>query len=228
VDEGDDVPSSSADCVELLDDPNRGRLELSVRTMLLHPVAFLKASGPFLTSHHPSCPQFDDHRVSIRRRQWCIGCTFNTLSFFIAMLVFLFLWFFVPTLLVLFYLFWGGVGGVIIYAVLSASGITDISTSVKIASKFVLGPSFAAISWSILLANGLFSPGLELKILLIVILYLFVLTFLNAKRMYEIVRECEDCEYSMRWSQCPGMRGLVCRLVEGGFVRAAPIQHDNS
>lgn len=220
MDERGDAPDSSVDCTKLLDDPDRGSLELSLRMVLFHPIGFLKASGPFLTSHHPSCPQFDDHRITIRRRQWCIGCTFNTVSFVSAMVFFLLVWLLAPLLLVRFYLFWGGVGGVAIYATLSASGVTDISTSVKIASKFLLGSSFAAIAWSILLADGLFSLGFGLKILLIIIMYLVVLTFLNAKRMAEIARECEDCKHSMRWSQCPGMRELVCRLVEEGFVQA--------
>jgi hypothetical protein len=134
------------------------------------------------------------------------------------MLAMFFVWLTVPSILNRFYLFWGGVIGSIIYFLVSLSGLSDRGKKAKIASKFILGSSFASICWSILLLNGLFSPGLEVKVLLILILYLGFVTILNIKRSLEIFKLCEDCEYKMRWSKCPGFREIACRLVDEGFV----------
>jgi len=134
------------------------------------------------------------------------------------MFVILLIWSYDFTLLSRFYLFWGGVGGIVIYFLTSLSGLTDRGTKAKIASKFLLGSSFASICWSILLLNGLFSPGLEVKLLFILALYLGFVTILNAKRSFEVFKECEECEYKMRWSKCPGFREIACKLIEEGFV----------
>jgi hypothetical protein len=134
------------------------------------------------------------------------------------MFIGLLFWLIDPTLLSRFYLFWGGVAGSIIYFLSSLSGLTDRGTKTKIGSKFLLGFSFAGICWSILLYNGLFSPGLEAKLLLILMLYLGFVTILNIKRSFEVFRECEGCEFKMRWSKCPGFREIACRLIEEGFV----------
>ena len=191
---------------------------LNLGRVFRHPLLFLKVTDPFITAHHPACGHFDDHSVTIHGRRWCIGCTFNSIAFFGAMLVFLAIWWYDFTLLVRFYLFWGGVIGSVVYFLTSLSGLADRGPKLKIASKFILGTSFASISWSILLIDGLLSPGLEVKLLFILILYLVFVTGLNIKRSYEIFHECEDCEYKMRWSKCPGFREIACRLVEEGFV----------
>ena len=205
-------------CEEVLDDGNRGKLLLNVHQLLRHPLLFLRITDPFITAHHPPCTYFQGHSVTIRGRRWCIGCTFNTLSFFSVMLAILCIWLSVPSILNRFYLFWGGVTGSIVYFLVSLSGLSDKGTRAKIASKFILGSSFASICWSILLLNGLFSPGLEVKILLILALYLGFVTILNIKRSLEIFELCENCEYKMRWSKCPGFREIACRLVDEGFV----------
>ncbi len=194
---------------------------LNTRRLLRHPLLFLKVTDPFITAHHPVCTHFDSHSVTIRGRKWCIGCTFNSISFFGAMLLLLALWFYDQTLLVRFYLFWGGIIGCILYFVVSFSGLSDRGPRAKIASKFILGSSFAGVSWSILLIDGLHSPGLEFKLAFILMLYLVFVTILNIKRSYEIFRECEECEYKMRWSKCPGFREIACRLVDEGFVTPA-------
>ncbi|MFW9797430.1 MAG: hypothetical protein ACFFE2_10360 [Candidatus Thorarchaeota archaeon] len=205
-------------CEEVLDDENRGRLMLNMRRVLRHPLLFLKTTDPFVTAHHPTCSHFDSHSVTIRGRRWCIGCTFNSISFFGAMFILLLIWLYDLTLLNRFYLFWGGVVGSVLYFLTSLSGLADRSTRTKIVSKFLLGPSFAAVCWSILLMNGLFSPGLELKLLLIIALYMGFVTVLNIKRSLEVFRECDNCEYKMRWSKCPGFRDIACRLVNERFV----------
>ena len=205
-------------CEEVLDDENRGKLLLDVRQLLRHPLLFLKVTDPFITAHHPPCTYFQVHSVTIRGRRWCIGCTFNTLSFFSAMLAIFCVWLTIPSILNRFYLFWGGVAGSIIYFLVSLSGLSDRGARAKISSKFILGLSFASICWSILLLNGLFSAGLEVKILLILTLYLGFVTILNIKRSLEIFQLCENCEYKMRWSKCPGFREIACRLVDEGFV----------
>jgi hypothetical protein len=205
-------------CEEVLDDTDRGKLMLNMRHVLRHPILFLKTTDPFITAHHPPCAYFQGHSISIRGRRWCIGCTFNTLSFFSAMLVLLGAWILIPNLLNRFYLFWGGVCGSVVYFLISLSGLSDKGIKTKVASKFILGSSFASICWSILLLNGLFSPGLEVKVLLILILYLGFVTILNIKRSLEIIELCEGCEFKMRWSKCPGFREIACRLVDEGFV----------
>jgi hypothetical protein len=208
----------SRPCEEILDDENRGKLMLNFRRVIRHPLLFLKATDPFITAHHPTCSHFDSHSVTIRGRRWCVGCTFNTLSFFVAMFLGLLVWIYNPIILSRFFLFWGGIVGSVIYFLLSLSGIADRGTKTKIASKFLLGSSFAGICWSILLINGLFSSGLEVKLLFILALYLGFVTILNAKRSMEVFKECEECEYKMRWSKCPGFREIACKLVEEGFV----------
>jgi hypothetical protein len=210
--------STQRRCEEILDDENRGKLQLNMRHVVRHPLLFLKTTDPFITAHHPTCSHFSSHSVAIRGRRWCIGCTFNSISFFGAMFVISLIWLYDFTLLSRFYLFWGGIGGTVIYFLTSLSGLTDRGTKTKIASKFLLGSSFASICWSILLLDGLFSPGLEVKLLFILALYLGFVTILNAKRSFEVFKECEDCEYKMRWSKCPGFREIACRLIEEGFV----------
>ncbi|MFW9962502.1 MAG: hypothetical protein ACFFCX_03000 [Candidatus Sifarchaeia archaeon] len=209
-------------CEEVLDDKNRGKLMLNLRRVFRHPLLFLKVTDPFITAHHPTCAHFDSHSVTIRGRKWCIGCTFNSISFFVAMFLLLVVWLIDTNLLNRFYLFWGGVVGSAVYFLVSFSGLADRGTKTKVGSKFILGFSFASICWSILLLNGLFSPGLELKIILILTLYLCFVTVMNIKRSYEVFHECEECEYKMRWSKCPGFREIACRLVEEGFV--APVE----
>ncbi|MFW9805208.1 MAG: hypothetical protein ACFFFK_00600 [Candidatus Thorarchaeota archaeon] len=216
--EKEERESGTRRCEEVLDDENRGKLLLNLRHVIRHPLLFLKTTDPFITAHHPPCSHFESHSVTIRGRKWCIGCTFNSVSFFIAMFVGLVVWFYDAEILSRFYLFWGGVIGSIIYFLFSLSGLTDRGTRSKIASKFLLGFSFAGICWSILLFNGLLSPGLEVKLLFILALYLGFVTVLNAKRSIEVFKECEECEYKMRWSKCPGFREIACKLVIEGFV----------
>jgi hypothetical protein len=210
--------STQRRCEEILDDEDRGKLLLNMRHVLRHPLLFLKTTDPFITAHHPTCSHFESHSVTIRGRKWCIGCTFNSISFFVAMFFGLVIWLVDSNFLSRFYLFWGGIIGSGLYFVSSLSGLTDRGTKAKIASKFLLGISFAGICWSILLLNGLLSPGLEVKLLFILALYLGFVTILNAKRSLEVFKECEECEYKMRWSKCPGFREIACRLVEEGFV----------
>jgi hypothetical protein len=205
-------------CEEVLDDEDRGKLMLDIRRVIRHPLHFLKVTDPFITAHHPYCNHFEEHIVVIRSRKWCIGCTFNTISFFGAMFILLFVWFIDQAFLSRFYLFWGGIATTIIYFLASFSGITDRRKRAKIFSKFLLGSGFACICWSILLIDNLVSVNLTFKVVFIIVLYLGFITVLNIKRSLEIFRECSDCEYKMRWSKCPGFRDIACRLVEEGFV----------
>ena len=206
-------------CEEVLDDKNRGKLLLNMRRVIRHPLIFLRVTDPFISSHHPACDHFEHHLVSIRGRKWCIGCTFNSISFFGAMLVFLLVWLIDETLLVRFYLFWGGVGFSILYFLVSLSGITENRKRVKIGSKFLLGSGFAGICWSTLLFEGLFTY-LVPKLMIILMLYLGFITLLNIKRSLEIFKECEACEFKMRWSKCPGFRDAACKLIDNEFLYA--------
>ncbi|TFG33722.1 hypothetical protein EU527_07100 [Candidatus Thorarchaeota archaeon] len=208
-------------CEEILDDEDRGRLLLDMRRVIRHPIHFLKVTDPFITSHHPFCNHFDGHIITIRGRKWCIGCTFNTISFFSAMVILFVIFILDSTLLSRFYLFWSGAGAIIIYFILSFSGVLETRKRAKVLSKFFLGSGFACISWSILLIHGIITSDLPVKLLVIIILYLGFVTLLNIKRSLEIFRECENCEYKMRWSKCPGFREVACRLIEADFIYPA-------
>jgi hypothetical protein len=208
-------------CEEILDDENRGKLMLDMRRVIRHPLLFLKLIDPFVTAHHPVCTHFDKHVVTIHGRRWCIGCTFNSISFFGTMLVFFVVWLLDSAFLSRFYLFWGGVIASVVYFLFSLSSIIDERKRVKVFSKFLLGSGFAGICWSILLIDGLLSEYLTFKLMFIVILYLGFITILNVKRSLEIFKECRDCEFKMRWSKCPGFRSIACKLVEERFVSPA-------
>ncbi|MBN2228294.1 MAG: hypothetical protein JW779_01800 [Candidatus Thorarchaeota archaeon] len=215
----DENSKNSRSCEDVLDDVTRGELLLDMRRVVRHPIHFVKITDPFITAHHPFCSHFDGHIVTIRGRKWCIGCTFNSISFFGTMLFLFAIWTFNPTLLNRFYLFWGGVGLSIVYFLVSSTGITENRKRAKILSKFLLGSGFASICWSILLIE-LVSFTLALKLLFILILYLGFITLLNIKRSLEIFRECRNCEYKMRWSKCPGFRDVACKLIDGGYIHA--------
>jgi len=223
LDKGDLNPKP---CEEVLDDENRGKLLLSMRRVIRHPLIFLRATDPFISSHHPACDHFEHHLVTIRGRKWCIGCTFNTFSFFSALVVLFAIWLVVPDFFVRFYLFWGGVTLSILYFLLSLSNISDGRKRVKIGSKFLLGTGFAFICWAVLLYEGLFT-NLVPKALLILMLYFGFVTILNIKRSLEIFKECEACEFKMRWSKCPGFRDAACKLLDAEMLHADQVQQDS-
>jgi hypothetical protein len=223
VDKGETNPRP---CEEVLDDENRGKLLLNMRRVIRHPLTFLKATDPFISSHHPSCNHFEHHMVTIRGRKWCIGCTFNSISFFGTMFALFLIWLFAEPLLVRFYLFWGGVGLSILYFLVSLSGVTENRKPAKIGSKFLLGSGFASISWSTLLFEGVFAH-LVPKALFILMLYFGFITILNIKRSFEIFEECEACEYKMRWSKCPGFRNWACKLVDADLLHAEPVKESS-
>lgn len=214
-------------CEEVLDDENRGKLLLNMGRVLRHPLLFLRITDPFVSSHHPACNHFEGHLVTIRGRKWCIGCTFNSISFFSAIFFLFAIWLIDQTFLVRFYLFWGGGALSLLYFVVSASGITEERKRAKVASKFLFGSGFACICMSVLLFEGLFT-NLVPKVLLILMLYLGFVTILNIKRSYEIFKECEGCEYKMQWSKCPGFRDMACKAIDAEFLYTEEIQQDTS
>lgn len=212
-------------CEEVLSDPNRGKLEFNSRAIARHPLKFLRVSGPFLTAHHPFCDHFSGHIFTFRGRQWCIGCFFNTLSFVVTVSGLFLLWSIAPATLSRFYLFWGGISGVIVSLMASVFQLNE-KFRAKAASKLLLGSSFAAVTVSVFIAGGsLFSLFFE-KVLFIALLYLPTISLMNAKRLREIALECEECEYRMRWSRCPGFKDLVCKMVDEGYIVAAPKSSD--
>jgi len=222
VDKGDLDPRC---CEEVLDDENRGKLLLNIRRVVRHPLLFLKATDPFISSHHPACNHFEGHLITIRGRKWCIGCTMNSISFFSAMIILLFVWIVDDSLLVRFYLFWGGVILSILYFLVSASNISEGRKRIKIGSKFLLGTGFAGICWSTLLFEGLFT-NLTGKVIIILFLYFGFVTILNIKRSLEIFKECEGCEFKMRWSKCPGFRDAACKLIDADLIYPEKVQQD--
>jgi hypothetical protein len=141
------------------------------------------------------------------------------------MILLFLVWLIDDSLLIRFYLFWGGVVLSILYFLVSLSSITEERKRAKIFSKFLLGSGFAGISWSTLLFDGLFT-NLTIKLILIFILYIGFVTILNIKRNFEILRECEECEFKMRWSKCPGFRDTACKLIDADFVYPEEVQQD--
>ena len=133
------------------------------------------------------------------------------------MLTVLMVWFFELIPLSRFWLFYGGVAGVVISLLCSILHLTE-NKKVKAVAKILLGAAFATIVWSILLYEGVLSSGLAAKIGLILFLYLPIITLMNARRMMEIGKTCQGCDYKGRWSRCPGLEDLLCDMVEEGFL----------
>ncbi|MFW9801939.1 MAG: hypothetical protein ACFFFC_04775 [Candidatus Thorarchaeota archaeon] len=214
--EKEDGETEKTPCEKVLLDDHRGRLRINSGLILRQPLKFLRAVGPLLTSHHPFCDVYAGHLFTLRGRKWCIGCFFNSLSFFMALGLLIVSTIIVPFMIDRSYLFWGGAALVLVSFAMSALHLTD-NKRLKVLSKLILGSSFACISWAILLADGL-TTNLELKFALIVTLYLIVVTVLGYRRVIEVEKECMACEFKMRWSKCPGFKDILCPLVDSNFL----------
>ena len=214
--EREDGESEKTPCEEVLLDEKRGPLRFNRSLILRQPLKFLRAVGPLLTAHHPFCEVYAGHLFTLRGRKWCIGCFFNSLSFFMALGLLILSSLVVPFMIDRSYLFWGGAALILVSFAMSVLRLTE-NKKIKVLSKLVLGSSFACISWAILLANGLAS-NLELKFALIVTLYLIVVAILGYRRVVEVEKECTTCEYKMRWSKCPGFKDILCPLVDSNFL----------
>ncbi len=212
-------------CEEVLSDPERGRLVFDRKAILRRPLQFLRVSGPLLTAHHPFCSHFEGHTFTLAGRKWCIGCFFNTLSFFSALVILAALWSGSPTLIDRNYLLVGGGAAVLVSLLTSALGLTE-NKIIKGVSKLLLGGGFASVVFSILIAGGSIVQDIDLKVIAVLTLYLPVITVMNARRLREIETDCSTCEYKMRWSKCPGFMDIICRYVEEGFLR--PTDKTNS
>jgi len=212
--------SSSEDCEKVLFDENRGALKFNRGLIARHPLLFLRIISPFLLSHHPFCSNYNSHIFRLRNRTLCLGCFFNTIFFLFSIGILFIIWIIDNSLLNANFLFLLGLVVLFGYIPLTLANRSE-NQNLKILSKFFLGSSFAMISWSILINNGLFSPGIEYKLSLILLLYLFVVTLLSAKRIIEVGKTCERCEYKMRWSKCPGFRKILCDLIMYSFIYPA-------
>jgi hypothetical protein len=137
------------------------------------------------------------------------------------MLAVLMVWFFDLIPLSRFWLFYGGVAGVVISLLGSILHFTE-NKKVKVVAKILLGAAFATIVWSILLYEGSVTSGLDEKIGLILFLYFPIIMLMNARRMVEIGKTCEGCDYKGRWSRCPGFEDLLCDMVEKEFLHPEP------
>jgi len=212
--------SEKTPCEEVLLNEKRGRLRFNRKLILRQPLKFLRAVGPILTSHHPFCSVYEGHLFTLRGRKWCIGCFFNSLSFFMALGLLIVSSITVPFMIDRSYLFWGGAVLVLVSFAMSALHLTE-NKKLKVISKLILGSSFACISWAILLADGL-TYNLELKFALILTLYLLVVAILSYRRVVEIENECKACEFEMRWSKCPGFKNILCPLIDSKFLYPEP------
>lgn len=204
-------------CQQVINDPNRGRLIFHGKNIIRHPIRFLRVSAPILSSHHPSCSEYEGHIFTFRNRTWCIGCTFSAIGFFSTAVSLFLIWYLDLFLLNTFFLFWGGVAGTAASLLASIFHLTE-NRKVKGVSKSLLGIAFAMVSWAILLNDGDLLNNVAGKAVLIIGLYLAVITLMTIRRILEISHTCEECEYKMRWSKCPGFNNLVCRLIDEGFI----------
>lgn len=204
-------------CLQVIDDPTRGRLVFHARNIIHHPVRFLRVSAPILSAHHPSCSYYEGHIFSFRNRFLCIGCTFSSIGFFSTAALIFIIWYFDVLVLNTFYLFWGGVAGTAASLLASILHLTE-NKKIKALSKSLLGIAFTAVSWAILLNDGDLWSNIAGKAVVIIGLYLAVITLMTIRRILEISDTCENCEYKMRWSKCPGFQDLVCRLIDEGFI----------
>ncbi len=152
-----------------------------------------------------------------------MGCFFNTFAFLIAIASLLFLWLLHPLFFDRFWLFYGGLSGLVLYFFIGLSGI-DRNRKIRIGKKFILGFAFAMVSLSIIIAGGSIDYMLHEKILLVYGLYMAFIMVLIVKRALEMVRTCENCEYNMRWSRCPGFKDIVCKNIEAGFIHVAAVR----
>ncbi len=219
-----DDPPKQRDCERIIEDKKRGPLKFDVRRIFRRPLDFLKVLSPFLFSHHPNCSDFDGHTFRFRNRDWCIGCFFNTLFFFTALLMLFLQWIFVPSIINLRVLFYGGIGGLGLYFVLSLLHLNE-NIRMKIISKLILGFSFASVFFIVVTIGGTIEYMIQEKYVLISLLFFLVLSILMAKRGLEIMKTCESCDYKMRWSKCPGFNEVICECIEEGFI--IPTQESN-
>ncbi|TXT54109.1 MAG: conserved membrane protein of unknown function [Candidatus Thorarchaeota archaeon] len=190
-------------------------------SILRRPRNFLSLMGPLLLSHHPFCSEFEEHSLCIRNRSWCMGCFLNTIFFIICFGALFIFWILQPVLFDRFWMFYGGIAGMILYILIGISRI-DEKRRVRIGKKFLLGFSFACVSISILIAGGSIEYLLTEKMTLIYILYLGFIVFLSIKRALEISNTCEACEFKMRWSRCPGFHDIICSLITHGYIQPRP------
>jgi len=192
-------------------------LELNRGEILRHPLLFLKSVGPFLTAHHPFCLPFETHTIKLRERQWCIGCTFNNVSFFAAFGLLLTLWLVGFTGFSRFFLFYGGLTGSLISIFFGQFKFSD-SRKGRLIRKLILGSSFALVSFSILIFGGSIFYMFKEKFLFFVLIYYPLFSIMSAKRLWEVSKTCNQCEYSMKWSKCPGFHEIVSKLGQNGFL----------
>ncbi|MHA1480791.1 MAG: hypothetical protein ACTSQZ_05165 [Candidatus Thorarchaeota archaeon] len=213
----DDSPEQR-DCERIIEDKKRGPLIFDARRIIRRPLDFLKVLSPFLFSHHPNCSDFDGHTFRFRNHDWCIGCFFNNLFFFSALTLLFIPWLFVPSAINSRFLLYGGIGGLVLYFLLTILHLTE-KIRMKIVSKLLLGTSFASILFVTVTIGGSIEYMIQEKYILIFLLYFLVLSILMAKRALEIMKTCESCDYKMRWSKCPGFNEIICECIEEGFVK---------
>ncbi len=196
----------------------KSSLVLNRSEVLRHPLLFLKSVGSFLTAHHPFCSPFDSHTINLRGRRWCIGCTFNNISFFATLGLLLTLWLVGYTSISRFFLFYGGLAGSTISIVSGQFKFGD-SQKGRLIRKLILGSSFALFSFSILIfGNSIFYMFKE-KFLFFVLIYYPLFSLMSATRLWEVSKTCSQCEHSTQWSKCPGFHEIVSKLDQNGFLK---------
>ena len=98
---------------------------------------FLKKYGHLLLSHHPSCPQYQDHTLNFPkiRLRLCIGCFIGYPSALISIL--LGIYFIYPAISQKIYIFLFGIF-LFLFQFLSLTKLTEIKP-IKIIQKFLMG-----------------------------------------------------------------------------------------
>ena len=174
-------------------------------------IRLLKALKPMLLSHHPDCPNFDNHVIKIGKRRFCIGCFIGYPSGIIGVIL-IFLWQQVHPIPDLF-LFLSGMSLLSLF-LLSPLGLAE-KKAVKILQKILvaLGGSFL-FWWIWTLPN----PFL-FTLLICAFSFGLILGALNAYHAYGIFKACKKCEHEGYWEECPGFEEINENLDERGLPR---------
>ncbi|MHA1819804.1 MAG: hypothetical protein ACTSU2_10615 [Promethearchaeota archaeon] len=166
----------------------------------------LSALKPIILSHHPMCDKFKDHTFRAFGKDLCIGCFITYPTIIIVLIIGYIFKFFNPENYAT--LIKHGFWFLSVY-ILSIVGLTK-NKKVKILSKIVIGLGLAQI-----LAGFWYMPLPKwLNIVVIILFSQGLSTIMNIKRVLEMNKICDKCEWKRDWEHCPGMSFFYERLHE--------------
>ncbi|MBN1390682.1 MAG: hypothetical protein JXA22_08590 [Candidatus Thermoplasmatota archaeon] len=163
---------------------------------------YLKASYPYLLSHHPLCRYYDGDVLHVGKWRVCWGCivTYPTMLCAIAAIVVLGLhhelswWQFMLSGLVL-----GSFELISLWR--KGRGLRHRTI------KFFLGLGLASMT------IGVFSIPVHLVFRMLIFIQLYIVAgMLGSFRIVKMEKKCRRCPWKGNWFRCPGFRELNERL----------------